>query len=323
MGTGVLICAYGGPDSLEAVGPFMKNLMGVEPSPELLARVQKRYLAIGGSSPLTGIALEIAQELRSALEAQGAPMPVEVGMAYWDPFIEPALRSLKEQGCDKVIAFSLSPFESRVAHGTYRKAINAALENIDGIEIVEAPLVSTLPEFADFFAGATSAALLDLEPNDGAIIAFTAHSLPESDMVDDDPYVAGLEATADAVAQRLGLDAGAAGAGAPMFTEFRSYGSSVEPRAWYLVYQSKGARPGQWLEPEIDDLIDAATASAVSALVVVPIGFMTDHMETMYDLDIVAADQALKSDLEFVRVPVPNQDTSLIEAVARMLASLA
>lgn len=323
MATGVLLTGFGGPDSLEAVGPFMCNLMGREPSAELVDRVCKRYLAIGGKSPLAEIAAEIAKRLEVGLADIGSPMPVAVGMRYWDPYIEDALAQLKGAGCDKVVVVSLSPFESKVAHGAYREAITAGAEAIGGIEIIEAPLVSSLPEFPDFFASVIAAALTDMQPNEGAIIAFSAHSLPESDLVEGDPYVAGLQQTADAIADRLGLPQGAAGAGSPMFAEFRTYGSSVAPRAWYLVYQSKGNRPGAWLEPDLDDLVDAAAAAGVPAIIVCPIGFMTDHMETLYDLDIVAAGKAMDVDVEFVRVPVPNQDDALIDAIAAMVARLA
>ncbi len=169
MTTGVLVTGYGGPDTLDAVGPFMKNLMGVEPSEELLQRVKRRYLAIGGSSPLTGIASDIASAIENSLDELGSPMPVAIGMAYWHPFIKDALGALKATGCDKVIAVSLSPFESKIAHGAYRAAIDEAAEEIGGVNVVEAPLVSELDEYASFFAGATAVALTDVEPNEGIV----------------------------------------------------------------------------------------------------------------------------------------------------------
>lgn len=322
MSTGVLLTGFGGPDSLESVGPFMCNLMGTEPSDELVERVCQRYLAIGGSSPLTEIAVEVAAGIESKLEELGAPMPVAVGMRYWVPYIADALANLKSQGCERVITVSLSPFESKVAHGAYREAIAEAAEALGGLEIVEAPLVSTLDQFDEFFAGAVSVGLTDVEPNEGAIVVFTAHSLPEGDLVDDDPYVAGLENTANAIAALLGLEPGVHGPKVIM-PGFSAFGSDEAPRAWVLVYQSKGNRPGGWLGPDLDALIDAAAGTGVRALVVCPIGFMTDHMETMYDLDIVAADKALQADLEFVRVPVPNQEEGLLGGIAKMLVKLA
>lgn len=322
MATGVLLTGYGAPDSLDAIGPFMKNLTGREPSPELLARVTRRYLSIGGSSPLTMIAGQIAQALEEALDRLDTPMPVAVGMAYWDPYIADALTALKEVGCDKVISVSLSPFESKIAHGTYRTAIDAAVERIGGMEVVETPLISTLPEYVSYFAGATAVALTDIEPNEGIIVVFTAHSLPDSDMVEDDPYVKGLERVANEVATKLGLSEGAYEK-AELLGGLEVFGSSEAPRAWYLAYQSEGARPGKWLGPDVGKVIEAIEETEVKGLVVCPIGFMTDHMETMYDLDIVAAGMALDSDLEFVRVPVPNDHPMLVEVIAKMLATIA
>ncbi len=321
--SGVLLTAFGGPDSLDAVRPFMCNLMGREPSDELVERVCRRYLAIGGASPLPEIAAGIANRLAEFLSEAGTPAPVEVGMRYWDPFIADGLKRLVDQGCDRVVLASLSPFESKVASGACREAVLAAVEEMGGgIEVVEAPLAGDLDEFAEFLAGATAASIEQLEPNEGVIVAFTAHSLPEADLVENDPYVEGLTRLASYVAAQLGMADGQPDAGAPMFERFRSFGTAQAPRAWFLAYQSKGNKPGAWLGPELEDLIDEAAEVGVSGIVVCPIGFMTDHMETLYDLDIVAADRALTLGLEFMRAPVPNDDDNVVEAYARKISAL-
>jgi len=302
--TGVLLLGFGGPDSLAAVRPFMCNLMDREPSDELVSKVCMRYLAIGGASPLPLIAAEMASGLESRLTDRGHPAPVRVGMRYWHPFIDVAFAELLELGCDRIVTLSLSPFESKAASGAYREALEAERVAHPEIEIVEAPLVSDLDAFVDYMAGGTAVAIEDIEPSEGAIVVFTAHSLPEADLQDDDPYVEGLQRTASAIATKLGMNEGRPDAGGALFSDFRAFGSDEPPRAWFLVYQSKGQRPGAWLEPDLDALIDAAAASEVKALVVTPIGFMTDHMETLYDLDIVAADRALPSDLDWMRAPL-------------------
>ncbi|HSK47026.1 MAG TPA: ferrochelatase [Coriobacteriia bacterium] len=320
--TGVLVAGYGGPDSLEAVAPFMCNLMDREPSDELVERVCRRYLAIGGSSPLPEIAGSFAAKLAEAIKVPGAErdIPVEVGMRYWHPFIEDGLARLKESGCDRVVVVSLSAFEAKISTQSSRDEITRVAAELE-LEIIEAPLISELPEFVEYLASSTAAALTDIEPNMGAIIAFTAHSLPLTELVDDDPYVAGLERIAQMVAGRLGLELGQHGAGENMFESFRAFGFSKPPRAWYLVYQSKGERPGGWLEPDLDGLIEACSDANVPALVVCPIGFVTDHLETLYDLDIVAADKALSADVEFARAPVPNDSDMLIEPLALFVLS--
>jgi ferrochelatase len=206
-----------------------------------------------------------------------------------------------------------------VASEAYREAITKAAGEL-GLAVEEAPLLSELPEFVDFFAHGTAAAITDLEPNQGAVIAFTAHSLPMEDLVDNDPYIEGLERVANKVATALGLDPGTQAAGEPIFGSFRAFGSATPPRPWFLAYQSKGQRPGAWLGPDLDDLIEAVAEAGAPAIIVCPLGFVTDHMETLYDLDIIAQDKALMLDLEFVRAPVPNDYEDLVCSMAQSIA---
>jgi ferrochelatase len=320
--TGVLLLGFGGPDSLESVRPFMCALTGREPSPELVERVCGNYAAIGGRSPLTEIAGRIASGLSARLAEMGSPMPVRVGMRYWHPYIADALRELAEEGCTRVITVSLSPFESKVASGAYRSAIDEALAEMDGIEIVEAPLASELPEFTEFLAESTLTALTRLESPEGAMVAFTAHSLPVGDLDEDDPYVTGLRKVASNIAQRLGWAPGTEGSGQPQVGFASAFGNVAEPQPWALVYQSKGARPGEWLEPGLEQLIDAAAHAGARSLVVCPIGFVTDHMETLFDLDIVASKRAEEAGLEFARAQVPNDDELVISALAESIIEL-
>jgi ferrochelatase len=320
--TGVLLLGFGGPESIDSVRPFMCNLMDREPSDELVDDICMRYLAIGGRSPLPTIAKKIAAGLEERLGQEGKPAPVRVGMRYWNPFISDGVAELMALGCDKIVTLSLSPFESKAASGAYREAIDAVLAEHAHLEIVEAPLLSESDEFIEYFAGSTAVAIEDLQPNLGAIVVFTAHSLPLADLVEGDPYVLGLENAAQAVARQLGMGSGHPNAGGDKLGGFRALGTIDEPRAWFLVYQSKGARPGEWLGPQLDDLIPAVAASDFPAMVVVPIGFATDHMETLYDLDIVAAGAALDADLEFMRATVPNDHPLILDAMTKLVAPL-
>jgi ferrochelatase len=320
--TGVLLLGFGGPDSMESVEPFMCNLMGRVPSPELVDRICGNYERIGGKSPLADIAEDIAIDLQTQLAERGCDVPVRVGMRYWHPYIADALAELKEAGCDRVVTVSLSPFESKVASGAYREAIEECIGELGELDLIEAPLVSELPAFTDFLAEATKAALNGLANPAGALVVFSAHSLPESDLVADDPYVAGLKRVANGIAHRLGWAEGADGAGEPLLPGFSAFGSVDGAQPWLMVYQSKGARPGAWLEPGLDGLMEALPETAVSALVVCPIGFMTDHMETLFDLDILAASAAEEAGVTFVRGAVPNDDHELIGALAEKVAAL-
>ena len=318
--TGVLLQGYGGPKTVADVGPFMLNLMGRVPSPELLARIESHYEAIGGGSPLLEIAESIAVALEERLAARGLDVPVRVGMRYWEPYLADTVAELVALGCDRVVALSLSAFESEIATGAYRKAIAPVLAEHPCVHVVEAPLAAVHDAYAEFFARSVTEAFEHVP--DGAIVAFSAHSLPLSDLVADDPYVSGIEATARQVAQLLGLSAASDTAGARLGAQFATVGSDDGPHPWYLVYQSKGARPGAWLGPELEVLLEGAAKLGEPGVVVCPIGFMTDHMETLWDLDIVAKKRAAELGIPFVRAAVPNVDGALLDVLADSAVAL-
>ena len=318
--TGVLLQGYGGPGSVDDVGPFMLNLMGRVPSPELLARIQAQYRAIGGGSPLLGIAEKIAKKLAATLAASGHATEVRVGMRYWEPYIADAVRELADAGFERIVAVSLSAFESDIATGAYRKALADVFAKHPHLEIVEAPLIGGDPAYAEIFASNARDALTGAP--EGSIVAFSAHSLPLSDLVEDDPYVEGICAASASVAEKLGLAAGADGAGERLGEGFSAFGSDAGPSPWYLVYQSKGARPGGWLGPELDALLVGAAHVGAPGVIVCPIGFMTDHMETLWDLDRLATKRAAELGVAFTRAAVPNDDDRLVAALADSVLAL-
>jgi len=309
---GVLIVGFGGPDCAESVGPFMCNLMGREPSAELLERVQARYERIGGSSPLLEIAQNLADSIAVALASAGEQMPVEVGMRYWEPYIAEAVDALAAAGVERVVMVSLSPYEAEVTHGEYRSAVEEAIAKHPGMRVFDAPLLSALPAFLDLHRQLASEALTELDMP-GAPLVFSAHSLPLADVERDDSYVRGLEAAAENVASRLGLDAGARG---EILGGIEAFGSASGARPWLVAYQSRGARGGEWLGPDVDDVIAAIGRTDSPAVVVVPLGFATDHMETRYDLDVVARRKAQELGVCFVRSGLPNAHHVLAAGVA-------
>ncbi|MRS11600.1 MAG: ferrochelatase [Actinobacteria bacterium] len=312
--TGVLLMAFGGPDSLESVGPFMARFMGCDPSPEAVAAARRKYAAIGGASPLPAVAAEVAAALEAHLVRRGHDVVVRAGMRYWEPSISSALRELREQGAARVVTASLSAFESRVTCEAFR---SCALEAADGLEINdvrEAPALHRARQYRDFFGYACAHALEHMNA-ERPLVVMTAHSLPVSDLVEDDPYPAGLREVADAVAAIAGLAEGAEFDGDERLPGIAAFGSPGGVAPWLLAYQSKGARPGAWLGPDLAEVTDAAAAADFNGLVVVPIGFAVDHMETLWDLDIEAAGHAGEAGIEFLRTAVPNTDDDFIEAL--------
>jgi len=312
--SGVLLTAFGGPDSLESVGPFMERFMGREPSPSGLAAAQDKYRAIGGSSPLPAIAATIAASLEGQLAHRGYDAVVRAGMRYWEPSIESALTELVEQGARRVVMVSLSAFESRVTCESYRAAALEVADDIEYLDVCEAPMLHMAPQYRDFFGHALAHSL----GNSGAtqpLVVMTAHSLPVDDLQEDDPYVGGLREVSDAVATIAGLAGGADFADDERLPGIAAFGSLEPPTPWLQGYQSRGARPVQWLGPDLEHVMEVAVGAGYDGVVVVPIGFAADHMETLYDLDLKAAERAIVLGLDFVRTRVPNDDDSFVEAL--------
>lgn len=318
---GVLFTAFGGPDSPEEVGPFMANLMGREPSPELVERAVTKYLAIGGKSPLQEITAEIVQ---ATAERLGPDVVVGCGMRYWHPYISEMLQAMADSGVTRVVAVSLSPFESKVATGAYRDAIADALRTLPPMEVVEAPHMGGTDDFVGFFTLALGEAMNELTELKGEnpLVVFTAHSLPMSEVDQDDPYVLGLEHVAASVAEESGIGSPQHLDGTGQLAGIETLGNLQSATPWVLCYQSKGNRAGEWLGPSLDEVIDAAAAAGFGSIVAVPIGFMTDHMETRYDLDIEAAGKVMDLGMEWVRSEVPNATTNMMDAMVGVIRSL-
>jgi ferrochelatase len=319
--TGVLLTAFGGPDSLDSVGPFMANLMGREPAPEIVERAKRKYLTIGGSSPLPAVTGEIATALEAALATAGHDVPVRVGMRYWDPYIADSIESMVAMGVTRLVHVSLSPFESAVSSGAYRAAVTAAVEAHPGLEVVEAPSFRESGGFVGELAAACSEATGEV-PAGKRLIIFSAHSLPVRDIEKDPAYFDQLMATTAEVAQTAGLE--------PGDTDVEVFDGIVAPLAhmgedgpeWLFSFQSKGVSPGEWLGPQIEDVVEAAVAAGYTGIAVCPVGFGTDHMETKYDLDVVVAGQCFDADIEFARAAVPNAAPAMIASLKELVEPL-
>jgi ferrochelatase len=313
LADGVLLTGFGGPDCPDAVGPFMRNLTGRDPDPATLERVRARYERGGGCSPLVQTARELALAVESALEEMGREVPVEVGMRYWQTTIAEGIERLAERGARCVAHVSLSPIEAAVTHARYREAIDAALSGIPHMAVCDAPQLSTFSAYRDLHARALRQALAAVA--DGpAFVAFTAHSLPASDE-GAARYDRELRAVADVVATSAGLasghDVSVAGA--------TTWGDVEGATPWAVCYQSKGARGGAWLGPDLEDVIPAAAGLGARAIVIAPVGFALDHMETLYDLDVAAKERAERAGVRFVRARVPNAHPALARAIAEVV----
>ncbi len=293
---GVLVMAYGTPASAaEAhVRPYLEHIRHGRPvSDEAVADLQRRYEAIGGYSPLIELTARQARGLACRL-AELAPdvgWDVGLGMKHSPPFIAEGLRQLAEAGPEVIILLPLAPHASRFTTEEYfvaaRKA--AAQAGLD-TPLVPAREWHTHPRFIRAWARRVQAALEYLPP--GTAVVFTAHSLPARILGWNDPYPTRIEETAAAVARATGLV------------------------GWRVAYQSASQTGEPWLGPDILEVIEELARQGIPAVLAVPVGFVADHLEVLYDLEIEARARAQALGLQFGRTPSLNDDPDFLAALA-------
>jgi ferrochelatase len=260
-------------------------MTGRPASPETLKVVEARYELIGGASPLPDITARQALALQARLVQELAlPIRVRHGFLYTEPTVAECLAEL--DGND-VVALPLSPFSSRLTSGKYRAALDAA-----GAE--KAPLLEgwyASRGFVRAISRRAAAALDGCDVNEYAVL-FTAHNVPLETIVGGDPYVEQLQQT---IAQLV---------------------PALVPGDWRFAFQSKGRGGGEWMEPEADDVVRSLAEDGWKKVLVVPVGFVSDNVETLYDLDIVLRQQIEGLGMEYRRSVAPNDSPFFIEALA-------
>ena len=302
-GAAVLLMAYGTPGSTEEIEPYYTDIRRGNPQPpDLLADLVRRYGAIGGISPLAQRTRAQAAGLAAALAERGAAVPVTIGLKHAAPKIEDAVDELVASGVRRIVGLVLAPHYSRGSVQQYLDRARARAAGIDpGVELLGIESWHLEPAYLDFLATGVRARLAELPGR--TKVLFTAHSLPLRVVAGGDPYPGQLRATAEAVAERAGL--------LPWST-------------WAVAWQSAGRTADPWLGPDILEVLRdlAATGRAEGALVC-PCGFVADHLEVLYDLDIEAKALADQLGLAFARTPVLNDDPAVLGALAdRVLAQL-
>jgi ferrochelatase len=252
--------AHGTPSSVDEMPEYLRLVRGGRPpSDELVAEMRHNYEAIGGRSPLTDLTLTQADALRARL---GAGVPVAVGMRNWHPFIKDALAELRGAGVDRAIGIPMAPQFSTLSVQKYIDAARGALPDgvrFDAVESFHAhPLL--LDAFAERLRGAA--------PKPDELVVFTAHSLPKKAIDSGDRYADEVAATARGVADRVGIT------------------------RYAIAYQSAGRTPEPWIGPSIDEMLDEQTGRGVRKFLVAPIGFVCDHTEILFDIDVQATQTA-------------------------------
>ena len=288
---GLLVMAYGTPAGLDDVADYYTDIRhGRPPPPELLEELTARYRAIGGKSPL----LEITRAQAAGI-GERAGVPAYVGQKHAAPFIAEGVRAMAEAGIERAAGLVLAPHYSTMSVGDYeRRALSAADETgwRGKLEVVRSWHLE--PRFIALHADRVRRALARLSPDvrRDAVVVFTAHSLPERILQKGDPYPTQLSETAAAVAEAADL-----------------------PR-WEVGWQSAGRTDVPWLGPDILEMLPRLAGAGASAVVVCPCGFVADHLEVLYDLDIEAKAKADELVIGFARTASPNDDPLFLDMLA-------
>jgi protoporphyrin/coproporphyrin ferrochelatase len=274
----VVLMAYGSPSSPEDVRTYLEDVRGGRPvSDEAVAELAERYRRIGGRSPLD----DVTEAQRAALERE-LGMPVFVGMKHWRPRIAEAVDAALAGGATRVIGVVLAPHYSRMSVGEYRERLEDALAERAELVLVES--WHDDPAFVNVLAGRVRGT--------DAWVVFTAHSLPARILADGDPYREQLLETSRLVAERAGLE------------------------RWSFAFQSASATGEPWLGPDVRDELERLAADGVGKVLVAPVGFVSDHLEILWDIDVEAREKAGELGLELARIESLNDDPEFIRTLA-------
>ena len=301
----VLIVAFGGPQGRDDVRPFLANVLrGRRVPPSRVEEVAHHYDLFDGVSPLTALTMRQAELLGSRLKERGMPLPVYLGMRNWHPFLADTLADMSRAGVRRAVGFLAAAQRSYSSCTQYRENVDAARAalrdaGLGDIDVVYVGDWHTHPGFVDANVDHIAESLDRLPSGDRerARIVFTAHSIPVS-MAERYPYQQQLEETAKAVAAALEKKTGRA-------------------REWALVFQSRSGRPEDpWLGPDICDYLRAESGRGLTAAVLSPIGFVCDHIEVLYDLDVEAARVCREVGVSMVRAKAVNDHPRFADAMA-------
>ena len=303
----VLLLAHGTPETIEQIPEYLRNVVSGRPIPQqVVEEIQRRYALIG-HSPLTEITMEQARLVERELAAAGQPARVYVGMRNWRPYIPDVVRQMRADGVEEAAVICLAPQNSRTSVGLYRRAVEAEAA---GIRIDFTEGWAQHPLLIEAFAERLGPAWSRLSNEVGAPVPvlFTAHSVPcrtiQTPAANEgqarlwpgqgaDPYAEDAKHTAGMVAARL-----------------------PEIPQWWFAFQSQGASGGPWIGPTVEETLDAVAASGVRTLLLQPIGFLCDHVEILYDVDILFRGYAGKLGIRLERPESLNASTTLAGAVA-------
>lgn len=300
--TGVLLMAYGTPNSLDEVEPYYKDIRGGRtPTPEQVQVLTEKYRKVGGRTPLLDITQEVAAALEQRLNgAEGDAYKVYVGMKHWHPYIAKAMDQIAEDGIEKLIAIPLAPHYSQMSTDGYRNSIEEALRSRSRpipVRLIESWHAN--PLFIKTIAERIQDALKGFPPDEVANVrvVFGAHSLPRRIQQWDDPYQRELNQSCEAVARLVGLP------------------------FWQFSFQSASNTGEPWLGPDILETLSDLASQGVKHVLTVAIGFVADHLEILFDIDIEARELAEELGLNLKRTEMPNASPTFVDTLADLVTN--
>lgn len=292
---GVLVMAYGGPDSLDEIPGYLADIRGGRPTTSaVLAEISHNYQLIGGKSPLPGISRQQVAALAARLDP--ALFRCYLGMRHWSPWIEDVVGQMVDDGITHAVSLVLAPHYSQLSVAKYQAKIADGLEMYRGqITFAHVTSYHDAPLLIEALANRVQAGLRRWpeEERESVHVIFSAHSLPARIMKMGDPYDSQLRETARLTAARAGVPAS----------------------RWSWSYQSAGRSPEPWLGPQLPDHLAALAGQGIQNVVAIPVGFVADHVEILYDIDIQAREVARRHGIQMERPPALNTDPLFIAAL--------
>jgi protoporphyrin/coproporphyrin ferrochelatase len=290
----VLLLAHGTADTLDDIPEFLRNVTGGRPVPQsIVDEVRHRYSLIG-HSPMNEITARQGELLASELK-----LPVYVGMRNWKPLIADTVRSMVSDGVTQAVAVCMAPQNSRTSVGLYRKALDGETRPTFTVDFMES--WHDHPQLIAAFAEKLTQGWVHAcrEFNRQLPVLFTAHSVPERTIAEGDPYERQTRQTAAMVAKRAGLS----------------------PDGWYFAFQSQGMSGGTWLGPTVENTLLSLKEKGHDTIFLQPIGFLCDHVEVLYDIDIGFQQFAKQHGMQLRRAESLNESPTLIAALADLVRS--
>ena len=293
--TGVFLMAHGAPESVDDLPEYLRNIRGgTESSSETIQIIRDRYEQIGGKSPLRKITEELCVRLESFLNQQGAQFKVYCGMRNWSPYIYDEVKRMKEDGIKRVVTICLAPQFSTWSTRLYFNVFKESLKSC-GIEDLDVRYIGSWadhPLLIDAFEEKYQAALAKLEPKASVYTIFTAHSIPAESIELGDPYDEEFDKTVKKLVER------------------------VQPNNWFKAYQSQGMIPVPWLGPTVESVLDKIARQGSKTVLMVPVGFVCDHVEILFDIDIEFSEYAKERKLNLYRTESLNLSPTFVETLA-------